>query len=303
MSTVNSKKVLCYLCDMPRYPWAILTEFSESVCRGCVNYEGAERIDGILENARKMKRAYALVDMVAGNSRPGSANREMNFQNNGIDRYLSGHSSSPGLTNGLKRPAEDLQGPPQRKMAATELMISSGVNNINGLRGLSSSSGAGTSLADLKKSLNRGGSFDNKSVPGLEPGVGRQGQVTSSSECGLGSPLGAPGHSMGQSANKEIPQDITDSLPNNPLLKCNLCTQRLEDTHFVQCPTVGHHKFCFPCSADSIKKQGANNEVFCPSGERCPLSGSNVPWAFMAGEITTILAEGKAAIEEKNKNK
>lgn len=262
MSTLNSKKVLCYLCDMPRYPWAILTEFSESVCRGCVNYEGAERIDGILENARKMKRAYALADMVTGNSRPGSANREMTFQNNGIDRYLSGHSSSPGLTNGLKRPAEDLQGPPQRKMAATELMISSGVNNINGLRGLSSSSGAGTSLADLKKSLNRGGSFDNKSVP-----------------------------------------DITDSLPNNPLLKCNLCTQRLEDTHFVQCPTVGHHKFCFPCSADSIKKQGANNEVFCPSGERCPLSGSNVPWAFMAGEITTILAEGKAAIEEKNKNK
>ena len=59
------------------------------MCRGCVNYEGAERIDGILENARKMKRAYALVDMVAGNSRPGSANREINFPNNGIDRYLS----------------------------------------------------------------------------------------------------------------------------------------------------------------------------------------------------------------------
>ena len=113
--------------------------------------------------------------------------------------------------------------------------------------------------------------------------------------------------------------DITDSLPNNPLLKCNLCSQRLEDTHFVQvelnifknyfyfissyfqCPTVGHHKFCFPCSADSIKKQGANQEVFCPSGERCPLSGSNVPWAFMQGEITTILQEGKNALEEKNK--
>ena len=89
MSTTHSKKVLCYLCDMPRYPWAILQEFSEPVCRGCVNYEGAERIDGILENARKMKRAYALADMVAGNSRPTSANREINFPNSGLDRYLS----------------------------------------------------------------------------------------------------------------------------------------------------------------------------------------------------------------------
>ena len=59
------------------------------MCRGCVNYEGAERIDGILENARKMKRAYALVDRVAVNSRPGSANREINFPSNGIDRYLN----------------------------------------------------------------------------------------------------------------------------------------------------------------------------------------------------------------------
>ena len=168
---------------MNLHAYTILQEFSETVCRGCVNYEGAERIDGILENARKMKRAYALVDRVAVNSRPGSANREINFPSNGIDRYLNvsalirrladcilflyqGHSSSPGITNGLKRPAEDLQGPPQRKMAATELMI--GVNNINGVRGLCSSSGAGTSLADVKKSLNRGGSFDNKSVPGTE---------------------------------------------------------------------------------------------------------------------------------------
>jgi len=74
-------------------------------------------------------------------------------------------------------------------------------------------------------------------------------------------------------------------------LKCTICQERLEDTHFVQCPSISHHKFCFPCSRDSIKRQGAGSEVYCPSGEKCPLAGSNVPWAFMQGEISTILGE------------
>lgn len=105
-----------------------------------------------------------------------------------------------------------------------------------------------------------------------------------------------------------------------PTLKCTLCQERLEDTHFVQCPSVQHHKFCFPCSRDSIKRQGAGSEVsildiahwclseifhqcligvrfyfsfqvYCPSGEKCPLANSQVPWAFMQGEIATILGE------------
>ena len=53
-------------------------------------------------------------------------------------------------------------------MAATELMIGvngigSGTNGI-GLRGISV--GSGSSSTSDKKSLNRGGSFDTKSVPG-----------------------------------------------------------------------------------------------------------------------------------------
>ncbi|XP_070776046.1 probable E3 ubiquitin-protein ligase IRF2BPL [Enoplosus armatus] len=86
-------------------------------------------------------------------------------------------------------------------------------------------------------------------------------------------------------------QNVPDSpMANSGPLCCTICHERLEDTHFVQCPSVPSHKFCFPCSRESIKAQGASGEVYCPSGEKCPLVGSNVPWAFMQGEIATILA-------------
>lgn len=81
----------------------------------------------------------------------------------------------------------------------------------------------------------------------------------------------------GQSADANVPAALS-APPVNPTLKCKffprmpfvgscshcssfflfvgtICQERLEDTHFVQCPSVAHHKFCFPCSRESIKQQ------------------------------------------------
>ncbi|XP_068765784.1 interferon regulatory factor 2-binding protein 1 [Struthio camelus] len=103
---------------------------------------------------------------------------------------------------------------------------------------------------------------------------------------------GEPGSSASSSAHAAAgaePAGGPDSSGAAPLC-CTICHERLEDTHFVQCPSVPGHKFCFPCSRDFIKAQGAAGEVYCPSGQKCPLVGSSVPWAFMQGEIATILA-------------
>lgn len=111
--------------------------------------------------------------------------------------------------------------------------------------------------------------------------------------------------SIGQGASQGVPNSTgageSGISSQGTLLCCTLCRERLEDTHFVQCPSVPHHKFCFPCTRASIRSQGPGGEVYCPSGERCPLSGSTVPWAFMQGEISTILAgDGDVTVKKEN---
>lgn len=45
-----------------------------------------------------------------------------------------------------------------------------------------------------------------------------------------------------------------------------------------------------------IQSRRGDGEVYCPSGERCPLDNSpnSPPWAFMQGEVSTILGTAGA---------
>ncbi|CAD5233128.1 unnamed protein product [Bursaphelenchus xylophilus] len=311
----HGQKQHCYLCDYPRMPWAMCHDYAEAVCRGCVNYEGAEKIEAVIENARKMKQLHeASIQLETASNASSATSPPIHNNNNG-----------PAKPAPLKEVPKPRPQPPIPQIPASTAPILPPLPSLNQFTQLNdfytqqrllgmTRSLAGGQLDDLQMQQLRqmlpflpspllgNGLAGTANFPGLTGLPGLAGRKREHDE-ELKSEIYAKTHRADTTTfSPTSPRNAQRQLTNangQPVYRCVRCSDRLEDTHFVQCPSVCGHKFCFECSKKSIKTQVGAPEIYCPSGERCPLQASKVPWTFMANEISTILGEDyvKFAVE------
>lgn len=176
--------------------------------------------------------------------------------------FLGGTSSSGRRSSGSRHVSSTTvtssdvqvnQAPPPPQQSA----VGPSGGNAGGGAGNGNGNGSGVNAVGVSTGVSSGVSLsgsgsENAPVASTVQGANSANQSAAAAAAASVSLNNSASSAPGSAANGPPPPPTS---AQSTTLKCTLCQERLEDTHFVQCPSVNHHKFCFPCSRESIKRQ------------------------------------------------
>lgn len=153
---IESKGQLrCYLCEIPKKEFSIVRNFSEIVCRGCLNFEGKEKVEQLISEARNLKmsqlgqydclecyKAPQTVEMIARRNPQGTKLPQVQQSNDTVVvpqlqavNKLTPEKRKQRVEVGQIRAAESTGSPEKRaKLSPMRLPEDSQSSQVNGWR-------------------------------------------------------------------------------------------------------------------------------------------------------------------------